>query len=217
MSPNRRLLDKRPVSPEERPDPPRVAWRRQMREQVLEEAWTLASHHGWDRVRVADLAQRAGVSRPSIYAEFGNRAGIGQALVHREADRFLTEVAIVLTAHRDDVDAALEAGVGHALAEAARNPFIRAVITAARGGTDALLPFLTSRPEPVFSGGRQLVAAWLADVLPRTVEQRRDDAADIVVRLTLSHMLLPSHDPREAAKQVARAGSALLGTVADPH
>ncbi|MET7391453.1 hypothetical protein ACFYPT_40715 [Streptomyces sp. NPDC005529] len=71
--------------------------------------------------------------------------------------------------------------------------------------------------QAVYPGGRQLVAAWLADVLPRTGEQRRGDAADIVVRLTLSHMLLPSHDRREAAKQVARAGSALLGTVADPH
>ncbi|MFJ8032625.1 TetR family transcriptional regulator [Streptomyces sp. NPDC096032] len=197
---------------EQPPDPPRVAWRRQMRARVLEEAWQLASEAGWDRVRVADLAQRAEVSRPSIYAEFGDRAGIGTALVHRETERFLLGVAEVLADHRDDVAAALEAGVDHALAEAARNPFIRAVVTAARGGTDALLPFLTSRPEPVFSQAWRLVAAWLDEVVPGVSKDRRNDAADIVVRLAVSHMLLPGPDPGEASVRVARVACAILGT-----
>ncbi|MGW1862431.1 TetR family transcriptional regulator [Streptomyces collinus] len=188
-----------------------MAWRKQMRARVLEEAWQLASKAGWDRVRVADLAQRAEVSRPSIYAEFGDRAGIGTALVHRETERFLLGVAEVLAGHRDDVAAALEAGVGHALAEAARNPFIRAVVTAGRGGTDALLPFLTSRPEPVFSQAVRLVAAWLSEVVPGAPESRRNEAADIVVRLAVSHMLLPAPDAGDASTQVARAACAVLG------
>lgn len=189
-----------------------MAWRKEMRARVLHEAWQLASEAGWDRVRVADLAQRAEVSRPSIYAEFGDRAGIGTALVRRETERFLLGVAEVLAAHRGSVSAALEAGVRHTLAEAARNPFIRAVVTAARGGTDALLPFLTSRPEPVFSQARHLVAAWLGEVVPQAPEGRRDEAADIVVRLAVSHMLLPGPDLGEASSRVARAAGAVLGT-----
>ncbi|MGW2825732.1 TetR family transcriptional regulator [Streptomyces sp. NPDC001443] len=178
---------------------------------MLDEAWTLAAKTGWDRVRVADLAQRAEVSRPSIYAEFGDRAGIGQALVRREADRFLTGLADVLDRHRTHVGFALQAGVGHALAEAERNPFIDAVLSAARGGTDALLPFLTSRPEPILASSWTLVAAWLGDVLPRVEESRRADAADLLVRLTISHMLLPPPDPGTAPARVARAACAVLG------
>ncbi|MGW1863188.1 TetR family transcriptional regulator [Streptomyces collinus] len=212
MRSERPLPGARPTT-EQPPDPPRVAWRKQMRARVLQEAWQLASEAGWDRVRVADLAQRAEVSRPSIYAEFGDRAGIGTALVRRETERFLLGVAEVLAAHRDSVPAALEAGVHHALAEAARNPFIRAVVTAARGGTDALLPFLTSRPEPVFSQAWRLVAAWLGEVVPEAPQGRRDEAADIVVRLAVSHMLLPGPDLGEASSRVARAASAVLGTV----
>lgn len=87
-----------------------------MRERVLREAWALAAHDGWDRVRIADLEERAEVSRPSIHKEFGDRAGVGQALVESETKR--------------------------------HSPFIRAVLVAARGGTDALLPFLTSRAGP---------------------------------------------------------------------
>ncbi|MFB7248591.1 TetR family transcriptional regulator [Streptomyces populi] len=193
------------------PDPPRVAWRKQMRRRVLDEAWTLAAENGWDRVRVADLAQRAEVSRPSIYAEFGDRAGIGQALVHRESDRFLTGLADVLERHRTHVGLALQAGVGHALAEAERNPFIEAVLSAARGGTDALLPFLTSRPEPILTAARTLVCGWLGDVLPRVQEGRRAEAADLLVRLSISHMLLPLPEPGAAPARVARAACAVLG------
>ncbi|OIJ66067.1 hypothetical protein WN71_020615 [Streptomyces mangrovisoli] len=182
-----------------------------MRRRVLDEAWAAAAENGWDRVRVADLAKRAEVSRPSIYAEFGDRAGIGQALVRREADRFLSGLSGVLRRHRTSTGLALQAGVGYALAEADRNPFIKAVLRAARGGTDALLPFLTSRPEPVLTGAWDLVSAWLGDILPQIPEDRRAEAADLVVRLSISHMMLPSTDPDTAPPRVARAACAALG------
>ncbi|MEW2164538.1 TetR family transcriptional regulator [Streptomyces sp. NPDC007084] len=211
MQPDR-LPTRHPAPTPPPPDPPRVAWRKAMRERVLEEAWRLAAREGWDRVRVGDLAVRAEVSRPSIYAEFGDRAGIGAALVERESGRFLLGVAEVLDAHRHDVAAALEAGVAHALAESARNPFVRAVIAAAQGGTDALLPFLSSRPEPVFSQARELVDAWLAEVAPGVLAKRRLEATDLIVRLTVSHMLLPSPDAGASPARVARAACAVLVT-----
>ena len=188
-----------------------MAWRKQMRERVLAEARALASAKGWDAVRVADLAERAEVSRPWIYKEFGDRAGIGAALVQRESEDFLTGVAAALDQHPDSVAAAVEAGVRHALAEAARNPFIQAVVTAARGGTDALLPFLTARPEPVFTLAGHLLRAWLTERLPTWDEQRLEEAGDLVVRLTLSHMLLPAPDAQCTPERIARAVVAVLG------
>ncbi|MFE4703266.1 TetR family transcriptional regulator [Streptomyces sp. NPDC056738] len=182
-----------------------------MRQRVLDEAWALAAENGWDRVRVADLAQRADVSRPSIYAEFGDRAGVGHALVHRESDRFLTGLGDVLERHRTHVGFALQAGVGHVLAEAERDPFIKAVLSAARGGTDALLPFLTSRPEPILTAAWTLVSTWLDDVLPQVEEGRRAEAADLLVRLSISHMLLPLPEPGTAPARLARAACAVLG------
>ncbi|MFI8215817.1 TetR family transcriptional regulator [Streptomyces sp. NPDC085932] len=195
----------------EPPPPPRLAWRIQMRERVLEEAWTLAARNGWDRVRVADLAERAEVSRPSIYKEFGDRAGIGQALVERETERFLTRLAAVLDSDRDGFASALRRGVTHTLDEGSRNPFIRAVLTAARGGTDALLPFLTSRPDPVFSSARDLLNAWLSEAVPEVGRRQRDEAADLAVRLTLSHMLLPVTGQGDVPERVTRAVCAVLG------
>lgn len=182
-----------------------------MRERVLAEARALASAKGWDAVRVADLAERAQVSRPWIYKEFGDRAGVGAALVRRESEAFLVGVATALDQHPDSVAVAVEAGVRHALAEAARNPFIHAVVTAARGGTDALLPFLTARPEPVFSLAGQLLRAWLTERLPALDGQRLEEAGDLAVRLTLSHMLLPAPDAQCTPERIARAVVAVLG------
>ncbi|MBS2965398.1 TetR family transcriptional regulator [Actinocrinis puniceicyclus] len=197
--------------PVRRPDPPRVVWRKQMRERVLAEARALAGATGWDAVRVADLAERAQVSRPWIYKEFGDRAGIGAALVRRESEDFLIGVAAALDQHPDSVAAAVEAGVRHALAEAARNPFIHAVVTASRGGTDGLLPFLTARPEPVFTLAGQLLRAWLAERLPAWDEHRLEEAGDLVVRLTVSHILLPAADAQCTPERIARAVVAVLG------
>ncbi|WP_372499553.1 TetR/AcrR family transcriptional regulator [Streptomyces spororaveus] len=71
------------------PDPPRVAWRKQMRQRVLDAARDLTCEAGWDQVSLSAVAARAEVSRPSVYKEFGNRAGLGRALVVRETQQFL--------------------------------------------------------------------------------------------------------------------------------
>ncbi len=182
-----------------------------MRERVLAEARVLAGQTGWDRVRVADLAQRAEVSRPSIYKEFGDRAGIGRALVQREAEEFLRPLSEVLDSKREHLSAALEAAVAYVLAEADANPFIGAVLAATRGGTDALLPYLTSRAEPVFSSAWLLLELWLGQAAPHVTADRRSEAADLAVRLTISYVLLPAPRPASAPSRVSRAVCAVLG------
>lgn len=204
-------MDRTLSAPALRPDPPRAAWSKQMRERVLAEARALAGIGGWDAVRVADLAERAEVSRPWIYKEFGDRAGIGAALVRRETEDLLIGVAAVLDQHPDSVIAAIEAAVRHALTEAARNPFISSVATAARSGTDALLPFLTVRPEPVFTLAGQLLHRWLAGRLPDRDGPRLEQASDLAIRLTLSHLLLPAADSERTPERVAYAVVAVLG------
>jgi AcrR family transcriptional regulator len=47
------------------PDPPRVAWRKDMRHRVLDAARDLTCASGWDRVSLSAVAEAAQVSRPS--------------------------------------------------------------------------------------------------------------------------------------------------------
>jgi len=51
----------------------------------------------------------------------------------------------------------------------------------------------------------------LAETVPEASRQRREQAADVAVRLTLSHMLLPGPGYDDAATRVAGATCAVLG------
>lgn len=197
---------------QERPDPPRVAWRKQMREKVLDEARALAASNGWDRVSLSEAAARAEVSRPAVYKEFGSRGGLGEALVRRETTRFLLGIAEALGAPGRPTAEAIEDAVAFALSEAEGNPLIQGVVLAARRGSDGLLPFLTARPEPVFGDAEQLISAWLAERFPGHPPELLDQATDLVVRMTISHIVLPGPEPELTPGRLTRAVLAVLSS-----
>ncbi len=176
-----------------------------MRQRVLDAARDLTCDSGWDGVSLSAVAAAAEVSRPSVYKEFGNRAGLGRALVVRETQAFLDSVAAVLRPGLPDTRAALEAAIHFVLTEAHRNPLVRAVVLAAREGSDSLLPYLTARADPVFDAARNLLRAWLAERFPDQDQVLVDVAADIAVRMTLSHLVLPGGDPLDTAERLSLA------------
>ena len=62
----------------------RADTRRRMREAMLSAAHGLAVARGWGAVRMGEVAQHVGVSRQTLYAEFGSKEALGQALVLRD-------------------------------------------------------------------------------------------------------------------------------------
>lgn len=100
----------------------RAEFRRQVRERVLEAAYAHTVERGWDRVRVGEIAVASGVSRPTLYREFGNKDGLGGALMIREADRFFAAIDAELHGEHDTVGVALGAASRLVVAEAAVNP-----------------------------------------------------------------------------------------------
>ena len=69
--------------------PVNEAFRREVRERALEVASRLTVERGWHQVRFVEIADEVGVSRPTMYSEFGNKAGLGEALVLAETTSFL--------------------------------------------------------------------------------------------------------------------------------
>ena len=65
------------------------------------------------------VASAAGVSRQTVYNEFGTKAGLGEALARHEVDRFVGHVRAALDEHGDDVRAAAYAAI-HAHARLGR-------------------------------------------------------------------------------------------------
>lgn len=175
---------------------------------LLDAAYAAAAAGGWERARMADVARAAGVSRQTLYNEFRSKDGLAQALALRETERFLAGVRTELGAHPGDTGAAIEAAVSYTLRRAADDALLKAIVTSARG--ESLLPFLTTRAEPLLVAARAQVARHLRGIDPRLDLADVALVAESVVRLTVSHIVLPLRPPAEVARDLAALAERIL-------
>jgi AcrR family transcriptional regulator len=184
-------------------DTPGDSARERLRAGIVDAARAQTVATGWDGVRMGTVAAAAGVSRQTVYNEFGSKAGLAEALARREVDRFVGEVRAALAAHGDDVRAAAYAAIAHTLTAAADNPLIKAILTSSRGGSDELLPYLTTRSELVLTEATGALLEWARSHLPTADPAALAFAADAIVRLVVSHIVLPQSPPDQTAQALA--------------
>ncbi|AZP23525.1 TetR/AcrR family transcriptional regulator [Streptomyces aquilus] len=98
------------------------------RESLLDAAYTALARRPWSAVRMVDVAAAAGVSRQTLYNEFGSKEGLARALVRREADGYLAGVERALAAHADPRER-LTATAEWTAATARENALVRAMLT----------------------------------------------------------------------------------------
>ncbi|WP_432054278.1 TetR/AcrR family transcriptional regulator [Streptomyces sp. bgisy022] len=102
------------------------------RESLLDAAYAALAHRPWSGVRMVDVAAAAGVSRQTLYNEFGSKDGLARALVRREVDAYLAGVDRAVTAQGDRRER-LTAAAEWTVAAARENPLVRAVLTGCWG------------------------------------------------------------------------------------
>ena len=98
------------------------------RESLLDAAYTALARRPWSAVRMVDVASAAGVSRQTLYNEFGSKEGLARALVRREADGYLAGVERALATHSDARDR-LTAAAEWTASTARENALVRAMLT----------------------------------------------------------------------------------------
>jgi len=86
-----------------------LAARELLRNTLLDGARDELQRRPWAEITMADIAAAAGVSRQTLYKEFGSREAFAQAFVLRESDRFLNAVEQAVREHLDDPATALSA------------------------------------------------------------------------------------------------------------
>jgi AcrR family transcriptional regulator len=69
----------------------------QRREQLLDVGCSLFAERGFDATSVEEVAARAGVSKPVVYAHFGGKDGLYAAVVNREMDSLLAMMSEALS------------------------------------------------------------------------------------------------------------------------
>lgn len=187
--------------PIQEPVPYAVAARELLRNTLLDAAREQLQSRRWADVTMADIAATAGVSRQTLYKEFGSRDEFAQVLLLREADRFLVSVQGAVSAHLDDPAEALAAAFDVFLQAAAENPLVRTII---RGdGTEELIALATTQGQPLVEGA----AARLTDVLlegwPQVERAEVELLSECLVRLAISYAALPKGPTSMSAQSVA--------------
>ncbi|WP_431947649.1 TetR family transcriptional regulator [Micromonospora marina] len=183
--------------------------RQHLRDAVITAGRDLAIDRGWDAVRMADVAARVGVSRQTLYNEFTNKAGLGEAIAHREIDRFMDGVRDALSAHGGDVRAAVHAAVTFVLTHAGADPLIKAVVNSVRS-TDSLLPYLTTRADLALAAAVTVLREWAGTHLPRVPADDVDVGAESIARLVVSHIVLPTAPADDTADVLAELAQRFL-------
>ncbi|MER7372052.1 TetR/AcrR family transcriptional regulator [Streptomyces lanatus] len=98
------------------------------RESLLDAAYTALARRPWSAVRMVDVAAAAGVSRQTLYNEFGSKEGLARALVRREADGYLAGIDRALATPSDARDR-LTATAEWTAGLARDNALVRAMLT----------------------------------------------------------------------------------------
>jgi AcrR family transcriptional regulator len=174
---------------------------RRLREDLLDAAAGLIIERGFRRVRMQDVADAVGVSRQTVYNEFGDKWGLAQALNLRENERYLDGVDAALSDHAD-LYSAVAAAVSYTLRTAADDPLKKATLTGE--SSEDLLPLMTTRAEPVLFAARERIVSHVVRQWPRLDAGEVAEISDAVIRLTMSHVMLPTDPVGVVAERLAR-------------
>lgn len=180
------------------------------RDRVVDAAVRLTIDVGWARVTMGRLADEVGVSRQTVYNEMGTKAGLAEAIIARELERFLGVVTLAFDEHPDDLVAAIREATRSVLELAQDNPLLHAVVSATHGADTELLPLLTTQSESLLVAAQGVVAERIAPYDVDLEPEQLDAAIDMVVRVVLSHVMQPSAPPATTADRLAWLAARVL-------
>jgi AcrR family transcriptional regulator len=188
------------------------------RDRILVAAIDLLTESGWQSITMGRLADRAGVSRQTVYNEIGSKPELADAVVLDELGRFLAVVDDGFDRHPRSLSAALHAAVLGVLERARDSAIMVAIVSSTTGSDTELLPPLTTRSTSLLDTARTVVTARLSSYDVGIDDRTRDAAVDALVRTVLSHVMQPSGTPAQSAAGIADVIAGVLsgGTVRRP-
>jgi AcrR family transcriptional regulator len=157
-------------------------------EAVVDAALRQFELFGMRRSTMDDISRRAKVARVTLYRRFPGKDALVDAVMQRELQRFLTDLDAALVPVADP-DERLVEGFIFVLGAIRGHKLLQRVL---ESEPETILPYLTVQGSPFVAAARDFLAARiLRDHGDTTPPHEVRIAADIVVRLILSHLLTP--------------------------
>ncbi|MBB3602516.1 AcrR family transcriptional regulator [Mycolicibacterium sp. BK556] len=173
-----------------------------LRETVLDAMREELLTKDWSAITLTDVARTAGISRQTIYNEFGSRQGLAQGYALRLADRLVDAIGTAIASNVGDVHAAFTEGFRVFFTESAADPLVISLLTGV--AKPDLLQMITTDSAPIITrASARLTDAFISS----WVSASEEDAGVLsraIVRLALSYVSMPPEADHDVALDLAR-------------
>ena len=173
-----------------------------LRDSVLNAMRELLSSRDWPAITLADVAGVAGISRQTIYNEFGSRQGLAQGYALRLADRLVDAVETAIERNIGDIHAAFLDGFRLFFVESAADPLVISLLTGA--AKPDLLQIITIDSGPIITHCSQRLASTFLHSWVRVSDSDAGILARAIVRLAMSYVSMPPEADHDVAADLAR-------------
>jgi AcrR family transcriptional regulator len=191
--------------------PYQTAARTLLRDTVITAVDDLVRSRGWAATTMSHVAEAAGVSRQTLYNEFGSRSSLVEAYITREIEVLVAQVTEAVRADADDAHRALRSAFTLFLKLASDEPVVQIIVADAEDGE--LHRLLTGLGQSLAS---EQIAHLIPEVWPQVGAADARLLSDSLVRLAISHALVPSQDPSVVAQGVGRMLAPFVDELLDP-
>jgi AcrR family transcriptional regulator len=173
-----------------------------LRDSVLDAMRELLLTRDWSAITLADVARAAGISRQTIYNEFGSRQGLAQGYAMRLADRLVDAVDDAIYSNVGDIYAAFLQGFRAFFSESAADPLVISLLSGV--AKPDLLQLITTDSAPIIT---HCSARLTSSLMHSWVQASKGDAgilARAIVRLAMSYVSMPPEADHDVAADLAR-------------
>jgi AcrR family transcriptional regulator len=182
-----------------------------MRNGVLDAMRRLLVERKWSTITMADVAKAAGISRGTLYNEFGTRRGLARNYALRLTDSIITGMEAAVHDHPGDGYGTLRSAFGQFFGYADTDPLVRALRT--EDAPNDLLRMITVESQFIVD----YAAEHLAEIFQRSwVGAGAVDAAVLgrtIARSALSFLALPPVGTEDAAETIAHVLAPFLSAI----
>jgi len=173
-----------------------------LRDSILDGMREMLLSRDWSSITLSDVAKAAGISRQTIYNEFGSRQGLAQGYALRLADRLVDAVDDAVAGNVGDIYAAFLQGFRAFLAESAADPLVISLLT---GTTKPdLLQLITTDSAPIITRCSERLTETFMHSWLRASEEDAGVLARAIVRLCMSYVSMPPEADHDVARDLAR-------------
>jgi AcrR family transcriptional regulator len=173
-----------------------------LRDSILDGMRDLLLTRDWSAITLADVARAAGISRQTIYNEFGSRQGLAQAYALRLADRLVDQIDDAIEGNVGDVYAAFLQGFRDFFTESAADPLVISLLTGEI--KPDLLQLITTDSGPIITHCSARLTSTFMHSWVKCSDEDAGILARAVVRLAMSYISMPPEADHDVAADLAR-------------